>query len=458
MWRKELTPGIKLFAVFVFVLVAVPKANLKIGPLPVYLTDVLIFLLLCSVQKLPPLPRRRRLYSGTVSTLLIIALASEVAGMIRFGTLLDSAYMMGRTALAFSVFFLAAAYVRTRGDIELLLKAIAAGVIVTASLMILSSLPATRGMVSDLVFSHRFLEPASDRLQLRLDGAPERGIRGRTLVGVSILGATFINICWPFAALLLRWPWMIGKWRRIAFAACLLAPMGVLMSYSRGPLMASALVVIAVFFLGLRQMKRGILLPVAIGASIVFFIGIGSQVFYFERLERSFGTMLESPYENTRESERSLAYSEPFTHAVQNPGFLLAGEGVAVRYTASGIRAEQHGQATHAVFAMAYYSYGLIAALLYISLIARALFHVGTIALQRRRTLDKLLAQPLFLSLVAIVPWAMFGHAAVSTPRGAMLLFLIIGLVSATSLFRVPARRRPSRRQTHGHRRHPAFG
>ncbi len=458
MWLKGHTPGIKLFATFVFVLVAVPKANLKIGPLPIYLVDVLVLCLLFSAQKLPPVPKRCRMFAGTVVAILVFALVSEISGMIRFGTLQDSVYVMFRSVLACSVFFLAPKYIRTRQDFEFVLKALVVGLIVTASLMILTSLPGTRGTVSQLIFSRKFLEPAAGQLNSMLLDTPERGIRGRTLVGVSILGATFINICWPFAALLMRWPWVAGGWRKLALLACMLAPMGVLMSYSRGPILGTILIAVLALVLGLRQVKRGMILPMIVGAGIIFFIGIGSQLFYFERLERSFAASLESPYENKRESERSLAYSEPFGHVAKKPSFLFVGEGTTVRYTSAGARSEQASQATHAVFAIAYYSYGMIAAFLYVFLIARALFFTANLALQRRTTMEQLIAQPLFLAMVAIIPWAMLGHAAVSTPRGSMLLFLVIGLVSAIPHFTVPARRHPSTRQAYAYSRNLAFG
>lgn len=101
---------------------------------------------------------------------------------------------------------------------------------------------------------------------------------------------------------------------------------------------------------------------------------------------------------------------------------------------------------------------GLITALLYFSLIVRTLFHIANFALQYLWTMKKLLTQPLFLSLIASALWTMIGHAVVSTSLGAMLPFLILDLVFATFLFCVPVWRRPNTRQTHDHRRHPAFG
>ncbi|MEM9341980.1 MAG: O-antigen ligase family protein [Pseudomonadota bacterium] len=432
------TPRIRLFALFAFVLTAMPKTNLKVGPIPIYLVDVLILMLIFAVPARPPAQAGRLMFAGTVTLIMMIAMISEASGALKFGTPLDSAYIAGRTLLAFSVFFLVSNYIRSIHDMQIVLKGAVAGLLVTASLMILTSLPMTRAQVSDLIFSQRFLEPAADSVSGILADSPDRGVRGRTLIGVSIIGASFINACWPLAALLLRWPGHISIWRNVALIASILAPLGVLFSYSRGPILASALIVVAAILLNLRHVRRGIVLPVLVGITIVGSVGIGSQLFYFERLENSFQAIFDNPQHQQSESERLLAYSEPLGHVLNHPSFVLFGEGVAVRYSGATSRSDQYGQATHSVFAVAYYSYGLIAAVLYISLILRSLMHSGHIAISYHRTFNGFIAQAVFLSILALTPWTLLGHAPVSTPRGAMLFFLIIGLATTLTRITVP--------------------
>ena len=53
------TPGIRLFALFVFVLAAVPRLNVQIGPIPLYLMDLLIVALIVKAMKSRPFPGRR---------------------------------------------------------------------------------------------------------------------------------------------------------------------------------------------------------------------------------------------------------------------------------------------------------------------------------------------------------------------------------------------------------------
>jgi len=431
--QQRSTPGIRLFAVFVFVLMAVPKLNFKMGPIPIYVIDILIVMLLCKALNLPPF-RTRRMFAGTVKVILLLALTSELVGLVTFDTFQETVYITIRTCLAFSVFFITGLIVRTPLDVSLVLRAVALGLLVTASLMILSSLPMTRGYVSDFVFSQRFLEPATEQIGRHLDTG-DSGIRGRTLVGVSILGATFINVCWPLAALLLRWPWPLGSiWRSIAFAACVLAPMGVVMSYSRGPLLGTVLIFVTVLIFGYRYVRRGILLPIAVGTTIFLTVGISSQIFFFDRLTNRSQAIFENPFQDERESERILAYVEPFQHVIENPQFIVLGEGITVRYSNSSVIPEQAEKATHATFAMAYYAYGMLAALLYWSIVLRALYLTSLLA-RRKRSLTGLLSQSFLLSVVALLPWIVFGHAAISTPRGAMLLFFVLGLISSLTHF-----------------------
>jgi len=451
------TPGIAVFAVFVFLLLAVPKANIRVGPIPVYIVDLMLVILLLEAHRFPPMRPGQRRFTGLVGTLFLLALASEAIGALTFGTLQASAYVTGRTILAFSVFLLTSQMVRTPRDVEIVLRAVVLGLLVTASLMILTSLPMTRGAVSDIVFSQRFLEPATPEVQGAF-GETETGIRGRTLVGVSILGATFINVAWPLAALLLLWPWRIDPpWRSLALVACLLAPMGVLLSYSRGPILGSVLIVLCALLFGLRFVRRGVLVPVLVGTVLVLSVGVTSQIFFFDRLTNRSTAIFDAPFADERESERILAYIEPFRHLVTTPRFLVFGEGIAIRYAETQATPEQAGKATHAVFAMAYYSYGMIAAVLYIVLLVRALALAATLSRQRAAAVVPI-SQSVFLSLVALVPWLAFGHAAVSTPRGAMLFFFVLGLTSALVHICAPVRQSLSTfGPSHAQRHSPAF-
>ncbi|MEO1542726.1 MAG: O-antigen ligase family protein [Pseudomonadota bacterium] len=450
----ETTPGIGLFAVFVFVLTAIPRLSVKFGSVPIYFIDLLIGLMLLMAFSKPGFPGRQRPFAFLVGLLLLFAIAGEIAGLMTGGRLLETIYIVGRTALAFSVFYITTQFIRNARDLEVVLKAAVLGLIITACLMVLTSLPQTRGAIASTIFSIPNLEPAASDVVNDYVNAGEGGVRGRTLVGVSILGATFLNILWPQAALLLRWPVPIGFWRWVAGAACLLAPMGVIMSYSRGPILGSVLLILAAIVLGVSRIRRGILFPVMLSIGIIAVVGVGSQLFFFDRLTNRTEAIFDNPVADERESERLFAYTEPFEHVAEHPRFLIIGEGNAISQTVGP--SEKYGQATHAVFAAGYYAYGMVGAFLLWFLILRALFVANRFRHIAKGTMAELQAQALTLSMLAILPWAVFGHAIVSTPRGTMIFFLQVGLVAALS--RLPARSapKPMRLFSYVHRRNTA--
>lgn len=428
--------GILLFCLFVFLLVTAPRAGIKLGPVPLYFIDVVLIGLVWQCSVIQRLNQVRIIFGASITAWLIFLVIGELAGMYNFKNYIETAYMLVRLCLALSVFFIVYHSINHIRDIEWMLKALTLGVIISSLLMILSSLPGTRSIVSGYVFSNSLLEPAAEQTsRLLADG--ERGIRGRTLVGVSIIAASFINICWPLVALLARWPWKIGRWRLLAFAACLLAPMAVLMSYSRGPIIGTILIFMAVLVLNSPRIRRGILLPIFAGSLVVLFIGASSQLFYFERLTNRTEIMLNAPLESESEAERLLAYVEPWHHMFEHPRFILFGEGVSIRYSSSAATMpEQVGQATHATFAMGYYAYGLLASLLFLMIFVRATIFVLRENRRREPSAAKLLAPALLISLVGMAPWLIFGHAAISAPRGAMLFFLFLGLIAALAKLR----------------------
>jgi len=426
--------GWPIFAVFVFMLMAIPKTNLQLGPIPLYLIDLVIIACIFVAAGQPRRPGALIPFRGLVTVLLIFALFGEVASILYGGRVADAVYVMLRTGLAFSVFFIVHRMVRGIGDIEVVLKAATAGLLITASLMIMSSLPFTRSL-ANTVFAINFLEPASRSVVAAYAEYGETGVRGRTLVGVSILGATFINIAWPLAALLWQWPGLGFVWRRLAMAACFLAPMAVLMSYSRGPILGTLLIVGATLVLGLRRVRTGIVQPVLVAVCLVAVVGVGSQLFFFDRLVNRTQAVFDDPVSDERESERLFAYVEPFEHVAEHPQFLVSGQGVSI--SRSVVSIEEAGKATHAVFAKAYYTRGMLAAVLHIVLVALAGLYAWRNLFRPMSGAGSAFAQAVFLSIVATLPWVAFGHALISTPRGTMLFFFTLGLLASLSHFAV---------------------
>jgi hypothetical protein len=442
-------------AVFVFMLTAVPKLNIRVGPVPLYFIDLIIVLIVYYSSQRPGFGPRGRPFQSIILALFVFTMIGEFVGFIYTGSIFEHVYQAARMTLAFSVFYATGQLVRTSEDLELVIKAAALGVIVTASMMILTSLPQTRDFIARFVLDNTFLDPAGQEIAAYQLASGDTGARGHTLVGVSILGASFINLSWPLAALLYSWPSPIGRWRTVAMIACFLAPMGVLMSYSRGPILGTILIIFFVVLLGLRRIRKGIMLPVGFGILLVLMVGINSEVFFFDRLTNRTAAALNNPLEDERETERLLAYVEPFEHLVEHPVFLVAGQGIAINRS-NTVRPEVAGKANHALFAVSYYANGMVAALLFMFLLAIAFFYALQHVNSRRSGIGQNFSQALLASVVGIAPWAIFGHAMVSQPRGAMMLYFILGLLTCLRHFPVRSTITEHKETRHAYRRHIA--
>lgn len=449
--------GIIAMAAFVFMLTAVPKINIRVGPVPLYFIDLLLILVIYYASKRPSFGAKPRPFQWIVLSLLGFAMIGEFVGFIYTGSIFEHAYQAARITLAFSVFYATGQLVRTSEDLELIIKAAALGVIVTASMMILTSLPHTRDIVARYVLNNTFLDPAGKQVAKSYFDVGENGVRGRTLVGVSILGASFINMSWPLAALLYCWPGQVGHWRTIAMVACFLAPMGVLMSYSRGPILGTILIILFTVFLGLKMIKKGIMLPMSFGVLLILLVGVNSQIFFFDRLTNRTAAVFENPLEDERESERLLAYIEPFGHVIENPIFLVSGQGIGI-YKVRSVVPEVAGKASHALFAIAYYSNGMVAAILYMFLLLSA-FYYALQHVRARRFGDHGnngigLSHACLAITLGLAPWAIFGHAMVSQPRGAMMFFFVLGLLTTLRHFPVYSNPPQNRETGHANSRH----
>ncbi|MCG8440318.1 MAG: hypothetical protein MI723_00775, partial [Caulobacterales bacterium] len=201
-------PGLFWLCATVFMLLAAPRMGLKFGPMPLYAIDALIAITFLRATAARPTRFGRLPFAVTALLIVTLATMSEVVTILQTGEAFEPIYVIVRTLLAMSLFYSASQIIQTNKDVEALLKTAVLGMLVTATLMIATSLPITRGWVVSLVFSNPILEPAFDQVQSRTEEV-EGGMRGRSLVGVSILSGAFINIAWPLASLLFRWPFKI---------------------------------------------------------------------------------------------------------------------------------------------------------------------------------------------------------------------------------------------------------
>jgi len=426
--------ALKLLCLTVFILAGMPKLNVKFGPLPLYAIDFMLFMVFIYAMRIPKAYQGRTPLSGFVITIMFFAVLGELAALFRFGQPLQPTYLIVRELLACSLFFSASRIIQTSEDIQAVLKAAVLGVLITALMMIMSSLPPTRG-ITNFFFAFSFFEPASNEV-LRGFALIEHAMRGRSLVGVSILSGAFLNAFWPLVGLLYRWPGIGLNWKYLALAGTLLAPFGIVMGYSRGALIGLAFVVLGLLFFGSGPSRRGVIVAFLFALTVFNAVGWDSDFFFFDRIENRVTAMVEDPYSDPRETERLYAYTEPFEHVLQNPRFLLIGEGVSPRRI-EGAFLERSGKSYHALFAAAYYAYGMLASFIYMFMVVAAFVFLWR---QIRRlhgsnSMAEVYAQALFASLLGLVPWLLFGHAVVTVTHGMTLMFLFLGFVASLNNF-----------------------
>lgn len=425
--QKNHDRALRLLSLTIFLLMADPLMNIYIGPVPVYAIDFLAFLTWMNANRVPS--TRRYPLQGFVFLILIAMLMSELIAGLQLGTLLQPVYLIGRTLLAISLFFSTARIIQSKSDLETLLKAALPGAFITAALMVTSSLPQTQGLVARLVFSHSFLLPSADNIAARY-GFGGIALRGQSLVGVSILSAAFQNTIWPLLFLLRAEGRLGARWKTVMLSAIVLVPMGIIMSYSRGAIGGLVVIVTIVLLLNSSKVRQPVVIGVGVTILIFSWVGWGSEYFRFEWLQEKVEDQFANPFQSYDMTQRIYAYSEPFELVRRNPSFLIVGQGFA-RVKIAG--ASWEGASVHAVFAAATYGYGMVAAFAYIFLLLGAFRLTWRYAWRSTDNFARMFSRALLASLFGFSSWFLLGPAAVSEPRGAMLLFFIFGLVTAQS-------------------------
>ena len=432
MMNKKHAKALKFLCIIVLLLFGAPKINIKLGPIPLYLIDVFILLTMYYARSLPKLTYKLP-YKNLIQFILFMILLNELLNGLRIGTLIQPIYLMFRMSLALSLFFTVPKIIRKPEHLTTILKYGLIGAFITATLLITSSLPMTRGF-STLILSNPILTPNAVSLSTNILEAVDSGIRGSSLIGVSILSGAFLNVVWPLLFLLFTFYKPKGILKYIFIITIVLVPVGVIMTYSRGAILALILVLIGIVFFQKGKYRSIVLGFLFVGYVSFSFIGFDSKYFYFDRVVNRTQAALNNPFDDERESERVYAYIQPFEHVLNNPIYFFAGEGFA-RAKVSGTIGLSGGinRADHAVFAKAYYAYGLITSLsivfLYLLLIKYSFRIIKNSP--NNNLFSSKFTRLLFVVLIGFSSWFTFGHAAVSNPRGTMIMFFVFGLVAS---------------------------
>ena len=418
-----------VLGVIAFLLSGMPKLRVVIG-MPLYAVDFLILYLLIISQGKEKLKYKSaaQIIVNIVGLYLVFVMLGELRGGFVYGKLFDAFYMLFRFMMAGALFYQVPIWIKSPNDLKVVLKGLCLGLLFSAIMAILFSLPFTRPLVVRSVFSITFLNPVDMLSVLEYGGVS----RGSTLIGTSTFSSGVMATLWP---LLLMGGALLGArgvWRKLNLAALFIVPVGILVTYGRSAWASVILVVCVTILWGSRQSRTAILLWLIIVGSVVAKVGIEYDLFMIERVVKSTEIVVDNPLERDNERERFMAYVEPFRHVSQYPSFFLFGTGVANRKYGGNIFGEADS-ASHAVPGIAYYAYGVGGSICQIMLM---LFGVRLVS-KRLVNAKRCVPQSLWMwhALLAagfgLLPWWLFGHGIITQPRGSMVFFLSFGILMA---------------------------
>ncbi len=434
---------LRWLGVMVFIVLAAPKMRIMVGPAPLYATDALIALLLLSANRMPNMKRRSsNSFSGLISLYLILVWMGELHGLSIYGTVLESMYLIGQTGLAISLFFTVPRLVRSAEAVTVVLKAAVAGMLCTSVITILYSLGPTRPLVMNTVLSYNFLVPSAESLArgvLARQGVAE-AMRGYSLVGPSTMTTGVLGTVWGFAFLAANWPNIQGRWRIMANLTTIITPVAILMTYGRAAWFTAIVIGAMSMLFGFAKSRRNMIILLLGLGFIVYWVGWQSEWFLTERVVKTTQHTLENPYEDESTAARLLSFTQPFSHMLQNPIWLLVGTGVLGQKRSlpqdlmTGLYEDAGLSTKHSTFGMAYYCYGFVAAMTNALLMLNGLLFI--LKRLRRRPpkgvpLYTLTWQAFLLAWCGLLFWWIPGHALVSKPHGVIVFFFFYGFMLA---------------------------
>lgn len=426
-------------AILAFLLSGSPKIRIVIG-LPLYAIDLVVLFL-----AFKDLGKRKIVWNGysrQIVQLLIAYLCftmiGELHGAFVYGRAFESLYLMFRTCLAVSVAFLVPKSIYTLDSLKLVLKGIAVGLVFSASLSILYSIPFTRALTEPL-FALKILAPDTDQIvgvaNSYYESVYSGAYRGRTLIGAPTISAGVLATLGPMALMGTQLFQPRSRWNKICKIALILFPIGVLATYGRFAWISLVLMALAFVWCGSTKGKIRLLSTLLCVTILAAQLGTATLTENFPLINRIVSktqkTAVSSSHSES-ESERFLAYTEPFSHVFSYPSFFLLGSGVAQRRW-GGNAFQEAETASHAVPAMAYYAYGMGGAFCQVALLLLLLRMISRRLQQAKLRLAKLawMWRSLLICWFGLLPWWCFAHGIVTAPRGAMVFFLYIGIVLA---------------------------
>ena len=389
---------------FIVLLFAFPKLNVKIGPLPIYIID-LVVMYMC-------FKHRNNRFSKLVlisNLLFILFMLHQLLFLVFTRDVSNVLYMAirhGLPLLSIPILPYVLINLRSEKSQQFLIGA----VIFTSLTSVFSSIPATRGFVKSWI-SFPFLYPSIEK-QFEKKGVIDEAIRSLSIIGVS--NVTGVLILMAVGILL----YLNTENHKIKYLPWILMVLiaGSITTYSRSVTIALLLMLVVYFlkYSGNRVFKS-ILVALLILVSFTWNQLVEkSNLFNFKRLEMAFFQADDESDNYTHgKNERFESYTKPFQTLLNKPIFLFMGE------TINTTKSKEHipfvylkfNPPDHSLFGRSFYMNGFIVAVIYFVILILLIYKVFT---------DLTVG----IVIIPVVIWSFFAHGMISSPNGAYMFFL----------------------------------
>lgn len=440
--KRQVNQAVRWLGLLAFLLLAVPRLRIVIASAPIYAIDILAALVYMAANRMPaikwstvkPLPTQ-------VSLFLVFMMIGELNGLLIYGAFLESIYVFVEYSLALSLFFTIPRVLSDTKTMAIVLNGIVAGSLCTSVITIMYALGPTRALVMNTIFSSKYLVPTAERMAQRIlaQGGMAEAMRGQSLIGVSTITTGFLGIAWAFAFLAANWPEVKGKWQSLANLASIVTPIAILMTYGR----TAWLTVIAIgslsLFFGFAKGRRNMVILVFSLVLVVYQVGWQSEWFMVNRVVDATQRTLENPYQDYSTARRLTSYTQIFSHIAKHPAWIVLGAGrigkrLAVRGDLNEELRDISGMSTHSGFAMAYYCYGMMGAIIHAFIVLNGLrFILKRLSKHPLQgiALYKTTWQTFLMAWFGLLFWWLTANGMIAEGRGVILFFLFYGLMMA---------------------------
>jgi len=420
MSTKNLEFNKVLLNITLVVMFTFPKLNLNFAGIPLYIIDFLLILNWLVVDRKNQKSLDKIIFTIFFSSIFFICI-SELFAFLTLNYSIEPFYSLIRTLLTYSLLILLFRRIQSEQEFYRAFIWVVRFSLVTVLLVVLSSIPQTRDFITKNVFELSFLDPAKGFLDKWDKADIDEVLRGRSLIGVSIITGYYLVFVYVLNMIVTKINRnSLSRITQKIFQYIII--IGVLFTNSRGPILTLILVIL-VDFLYLNSFRKisSIVISSVIIIGITFVFDLSDLELYFNRVIDGSEKLIDGNEGfGESENERLLAYIEPFEVIGRNLFLIFFGLGISERNI---IDFQGRNLSDHAVFASAIYSYGLIFALLFISLLGYLIFKmINSSSVYRPNQVQ---------FFVVIFIWQLLGHAIISETRGMNILMITIFIISA---------------------------